>query len=171
MTARAEIRIRSQELVEPRTVRVTLKDDILFAAGDVLELQIADVTGPFVISAVREMNEANWPKAWWKRMSNEDIAAELSATFDLNLEDTRQIAGWILTEDKLSERMRKPWPPSNLKGAGWIEGEEDRVHTWANEVATLEQRVRHFERFKSYLSTMGGIDVDYAWEATAEDEA
>ena len=57
MTARAEIRIRSQELVEPRTVRVTLEDDILFAAGDVLELQIADVTGPFVISAVRELKE------------------------------------------------------------------------------------------------------------------
>ena len=59
MTARAEIRIRSQELVEPRTVvRVTLEDDILFAAGDVLELTIADVTGPFVISAVRELNLA-----------------------------------------------------------------------------------------------------------------
>ncbi len=55
MTARAEIRIRSQELLEPRTVRVTLEDDILFAAGDVLELTIADVTGPFVISAIREM--------------------------------------------------------------------------------------------------------------------
>ena len=59
--SRAEIRIRSQELVEPRTVRVTLEDYILFAAGDVLELQIADATGPFVISAVRELGETDWP--------------------------------------------------------------------------------------------------------------
>ena len=56
MTARAEIRIRSQELVEPRTVRVTFADAICVDAGDVLELTIADVTGPFVISAIREMN-------------------------------------------------------------------------------------------------------------------
>ena len=68
MTARAEIRIRSQELVEPRTVRVTLEDDILLAAGDVLELTIADVTGPFVISAVRELRpveQVNFPMTNW----------------------------------------------------------------------------------------------------------
>ncbi|KKL22315.1 hypothetical protein LCGC14_2436640 [marine sediment metagenome] len=36
-------------------------------------------------------------RAWWHRMSNEDIAAELSATFDLSLDDTRKIAEWILS--------------------------------------------------------------------------
>ena len=33
---------------------------------------------------------------WWHRMSNEDIAAELSATFDLGLDLTRRIADWML---------------------------------------------------------------------------
>ncbi len=44
-------------------------------------------------------------KPWWKRMSNEDIAAELSATFDLGLDTTRKIADWILAaqEDDLSK--------------------------------------------------------------------
>ena len=35
----------------------------------------------------------------WARMSREDIAAELSATFDLNLDTTRKIADWILKEE------------------------------------------------------------------------
>ena len=42
----------------------------------------------------------------------------------------------------LSERMRKPWPPNDLKGGGWIEGEEDRIWGWADEVATLERALR-----------------------------
>ncbi len=43
--------------------------------------------------------EARLSEPWWNRMSNEDIAAELSATFDLNLETTRKIADWILKEE------------------------------------------------------------------------
>ena len=44
------------------------------------------------------------------------------------------------------------------------------------ERATLQQRLEHFERFKEYLRTMGGIDVDFAWgeteiEAAAQDNA
>ena len=50
--------------------------------------------------------------------------------------------------DKLSERMRKSWPPQDLEGAGWMEGEEDRIHAWADEVAALEQRVERFENIK-----------------------
>ncbi len=61
MTARANIHIDKQELVGTRTVRIKFATDLLFAAGDVLELVITDITGPFVISAIREMNEANWP--------------------------------------------------------------------------------------------------------------
>lgn len=44
-----------------RTVRITLGSDILFAAGDVLELEISELVGPFVISAIGEMSEADWP--------------------------------------------------------------------------------------------------------------
>ena len=44
--------------------------------------------------------EAMERDAWWQRMSTEDIAAELSATFDLNLETTRKIADWILADAK-----------------------------------------------------------------------
>ncbi len=65
MTARANIHIDKQELVGTRTVRIKFATDLLFAAGDVLELEISEVTGPYVISAVREMNEDNWPKRWW----------------------------------------------------------------------------------------------------------
>jgi len=36
---------------------------------------------------------------FWMRMSNEDIACELSATFDLGLLVTRCIAAWILDEN------------------------------------------------------------------------
>ena len=64
--SRAEIRIRAQEIVRGTTVRITLDQDVLFAAGDVLELEISEITGPYVISAVREMNEDNWPKRWWR---------------------------------------------------------------------------------------------------------
>ena len=52
--------------------------------------------------------EAVANKAWWHRMSNEDIAAELSATFDLNLELTREIAGWMLTEKAEHEQIENP---------------------------------------------------------------
>lgn len=50
----------------------------------------------------RELPERD---AWWRRMSREDIAAELSATFDLGLDTTRKIADWILAaqEDDLSK--------------------------------------------------------------------
>ena len=61
MTARANIHIDKQELVGTRTVRIKFATDLLFAAGDVLELEISEVTGPYVVSAIREMNEANWP--------------------------------------------------------------------------------------------------------------
>ena len=61
MTARANIHIDKQELVGTRTVRIKFATDLLFAAGDVLELEISDAVGPYVISAVREMSEENWP--------------------------------------------------------------------------------------------------------------
>ena len=31
----------------------------------------------------------------------------------------------------------------------------------------LEAKLDHFERFKLFLETMGGIDVNYAWDETA----
>ena len=51
-----------------------------------------------------------------------------------------------MNEQKLSERMRRHWPPGDLDGAGWIEGEEDRVHSWADEVADLEAKLEAIER-------------------------
>ncbi len=69
MTARANIHIDKQELVGTRTVRIKFATDLLFAAGDVLELEISDVTGPYVVSAIREMNEANWPST-----RNDDVS-------------------------------------------------------------------------------------------------
>ena len=41
--------------------------------------------------------------AWWDRMSAEDIAAELSGTFDLGLSLTRRIAEWIVQEPAMPE--------------------------------------------------------------------
>ncbi|KKN73385.1 hypothetical protein LCGC14_0400880 [marine sediment metagenome] len=34
-------------------------------------------------------------------------------------------------------------------------------------VNTLETKLEHFERFKLFLKTLGGIDVDFAWGETA----
>ena len=47
-----------------------------------------------------------------------------------------------MSKQRLSERMREPWPPLDLKGGGYIEGEDDRVHSWADEVAALEARIK-----------------------------
>ena len=46
-----------------------------------------------------------------------------------------------MSEQKLSERMRRHWPPDDLVSAGWVEGEEDRVHKWADEVTALEAKL------------------------------
>ena len=64
--------------------------------GDMGELAtgLYDLTADY--EALLKDYEALEAKAWWHRMSNEDIAAELSATFDLNLYTTRGIANWIL---------------------------------------------------------------------------
>ena len=64
--------------------------------------------------------------------------------------------------DKLSERM--------YRAAIHRSSTDQDVEEWADEVTALEQRVEHFERFKLYLSVMGGIDVDHAWEATEREE-
>lgn len=54
-----------------------------------------EVIGPTEIERRLNANE------WLYRMSNEDIAAELSASWDLPLHITRGIAGWILTSAAL----------------------------------------------------------------------
>ncbi len=46
---------------------------------------------------------------------------------------------------------------------GFLTGVEEKLEK-------AEQRVEHFERFKLYLSVMGGIDVDHAWGATEREE-
>ena len=51
-----------------------------------------------------------------------------------------------MSGQRLSERMRRHWPPDDLVGAGWVEGEEDRVHSWADEVAALEAKLEAMER-------------------------
>jgi len=51
---------------------------------------------PEVYLSKEEINRRLNATEWMYRMGNEDIAAELSATFDLNLEDTRKLADWIL---------------------------------------------------------------------------
>ena len=48
---------------------------------------------------------------------------------------------------------------------------EPVVIVYERELKALEQQAEHFERFKLYLATMGGIDVDHAWEATTRTEA
>ena len=47
--------------------------------------------------------------------------------------------------EPLSKRMQV-WPPRDLKGLGWIEGEEDRVAAWAKEAAMLEAENAELKR-------------------------
>jgi hypothetical protein len=54
--SRAEIPIEWQKQVGPRTLRLKVGTDILIAKGDIIELQISDVAGPFIVSMVRELD-------------------------------------------------------------------------------------------------------------------
>ncbi len=54
--SRAEIPMEWQKQVGPMTLRVKIGTDILIAKGDIIELQISDVAGPFIVSMVRELD-------------------------------------------------------------------------------------------------------------------
>ena len=54
--SRAEIPMEWQKQVGPRTIQVKVGADILLAKGDILEFQISDVAGPFMVSMVRELD-------------------------------------------------------------------------------------------------------------------
>jgi len=76
-------------------------DGILYDLNRLEEITLTYIDDPkwvndFAVAlTIRALKDKLEP--WWKQMSNEDIAAELSATFDLGLDITRQIADWILT--------------------------------------------------------------------------
>ena len=61
------------------------------AAADAMRLAL-----PALSKLVTEYETQQRRLVWWRRMSVGDIAAELSATFDLGLDVTTEIARWIL---------------------------------------------------------------------------
>ena len=54
--ARANIPIEWQKQEGPQTLRVKIGTDILIAKGDILEIRISDVAGPFIVDMIRELD-------------------------------------------------------------------------------------------------------------------
>ncbi len=92
---------------------------------------------------------------WWNRMSNEDIATELSATFDLGLETTRKIADWILAGETMSEHTHEwyitnfPWGAACKVKDCYAHLDIRQMQDQLNSYATLEAKPSKTERMMS----------------------
>ena len=54
--SRAEIPMEWQKQIGSRTLQVKIGADILIARGDILEIEISEVAGPFIVRMIRELD-------------------------------------------------------------------------------------------------------------------
>ena len=97
---RNKLRKWAAALDQERSDAAALRERISQLEGELAGIALMDAEGqdflPEYVKQLEERIRLLEQAAWWNRMSAEDIAAELSGTFDLGLPLTRRIAEWIL---------------------------------------------------------------------------